>query len=169
MQKRMNKLIQERIHDPYYEDKKYPEGTVCPGCGAICEEGRWVWPEDKSKKSNSEEEILCPACKRIRDKYPAGIVSLSGSYLWSHKEEILNLVNNIIEEERKRSPLKRLINIEERDGAIVLSFTNDKLARRVGESIYRAHKGEIDIKYPEEEKFVSVFWHRDEESKEEIT
>jgi len=27
---RKNRLIQERIHDPYYEEKKYPEGGILP-------------------------------------------------------------------------------------------------------------------------------------------
>lgn len=159
---RKDKLIQERIHDPYYEGEKYPDGVICSGCQAIYKEGRWVWPtEEEKKKKMSSEETLCPACRRVRDKYPAGMVMLSGTYLANHKEEILNLANNIIEEEKARSPLKRLINIEEEDGRLVLNFTDDHLARRVGEAVGRAHKGEIEIKYQEEARFVKVFWHRD--------
>ena len=162
MYERKDRLIQEKIHDPYYEGKKYPEGTVCAGCGAIYKEGRWVWPED-GKKHKAEEETLCPACRRIRDKYPAGVVYLSGGYLSTHKEEIINLVKNIIEKESERSPLKRLINIEEKDGEIILNFTDDHLARKVGEAVGRAHKGELELKYTEGDKFVTIFWRRAEQ------
>ncbi|MCD6319810.1 MAG: ATPase [Candidatus Desulfofervidaceae bacterium] len=159
---RKNRLIQEKIHDPYYEDKKYPEGVICSACGAIYKDGRWIWPtEEEKKKGLSGEKILCPACRRVRDNYPAGIVVLSGTYLAEHKEEILNLANNIIEEEKKRSPLKRLINIEEEDGKLIFNFTDDHLARRVGEAVGRAHKGKLEIKYSEGAKFASVSWHRD--------
>ena len=159
---RKDRLIQERIHDPYYEDKKYPDGIVCPGCGAVYEDGRWVWPSGAEKGINPEaEEYLCPACRRIRDKYPAGVVILSGGYLKRHKEEILNLVNNVIEEEKERSPLKRLINMEEADEKLVLNFTDDHLARKVGEAVGRAHKGGLEVKYLDQAKFVNVSWHRD--------
>ncbi|HDD35662.1 MAG TPA: ATPase, partial [Candidatus Desulfofervidus auxilii] len=137
---RKDRLIQERIHDPYYEEKKYPDGVVCPNCKAIYKDGRWVWPE-KGEKLADKDELLCPACRRIRDRYPAGAVVLSGNYFKNHKEEILNLINNIIDEEAARSPLKKLINIEEKEESLVFNFTSDSLARRVGESVARAHKG----------------------------
>jgi hypothetical protein len=35
---------------------------------------------------------VCPACKRINDDYPAGVIQLSGSFFGQHKEEILNLI-----------------------------------------------------------------------------
>jgi len=159
---RKNRLIQERIHDPYYEEKKYPEGGICPGCRAIYKDGRWVWPAETEKQlAPGVEEYLCPACRRIRDKYPAGVVTLSGTYLREHKEEILNLIDNIVEEQKERSPLKRLINAEEQEGRLVLNFTDDHLARRVGEAVGRAHKGNLEIKYLEEGKFLTIFWHRD--------
>jgi hypothetical protein len=158
---RKNRLIQEKVHDPYYENKKYPDGVVCPSCQAVYKDGRWVWVAQLKGNIQNIDENLCPACRRIRDKYPAGIVTLSGSYLADHKEEILNLVNNIIEEESERSPLKKLIDMEQRKEAIIIRLTDDHLARRLGEAVGRAHKGELNIKYLQKDKFLNIFWHRD--------
>ncbi|MDL1955800.1 MAG: 60S ribosomal export protein NMD3 [Candidatus Desulfofervidus auxilii] len=158
---RKDRLIQEKIHDPYYEEKKYPDGVVCPNCQAIYRDGRWVWPEKGEKIPPNSDEYLCPACRRIRDKYPAGVVVFSGSYFEEHREEILNLVNNIIEEEIERSPVKKLINTEETEEGLVFNFTDDSLARRVGEAVARAHKGELEMKYLEGAKFIYVAWQRE--------
>jgi len=162
-EERKDKLIQEKIHDPYYEGRKYPDGVICSHCQATYKEGRWVWPtEEEKKRGIGGEGTLCPACRRIRDKYPAGVVILSGDYLKEHKEEIVNLANNIIDEESQRSPLKRFINMEEENGKLVLYFTDDHLARRVGEAVGRAHKGELEIKYSEGAKFASISWRRED-------
>lgn len=155
---RKDKLIKERGHDPYEEGRKYPEGTYCPECKAVYHDGRWVWPEGDLP---SGEPHLCPACRRIRDDYPAGELILSGSYLPEHREEIINLIKNITTEEERRSPLKRIMAMEESDNAMRITFTDDHLARRVGEALHRAHKGDLEIKYSEESRFLRVFWHRE--------
>ena len=68
---RKDRLIHERVHDPYKSSSKFPEPTVCPVCGAIYQEGRWRW-------INHTQMVLivttCQACRRIRDRYPAGIL-----------------------------------------------------------------------------------------------
>ncbi len=159
---RKDRLIQEKIHDPYYEGRKYPDGMICPVCQAIYLDGRWVWPTEKKKAEISGDEYICPACRRILNRYPAGIVFLTGKYLTTHKEEILNLINNLIEEESEKSPLKRLINIEEDNEGITINLTDDHLARRIGEAIGRACKGDLEIKYTENARFLRIYWHRDD-------
>ncbi len=159
---RKDRLIQEKIHDPYYEGRKYPDGVICPMCQAIYLDGRWVWKAEKRRVDISGEEYICPACRRILDRYPAGIVFLTGKYLTIRREEILNLINNLIEEESGRSPLKRLINIEEDSKGITINLTDDHLARRIGEAIGRAYKGNLEIKYKEDARFVRIYWHRDD-------
>ena len=36
--------------------------------------------------------VTCPACQKIAEKYPEGIVTLRGDYLWHHEEEIRNVL-----------------------------------------------------------------------------
>lgn len=38
---RRDRLIQERIHDPYKARAKMADPGVCPRCGAVYENGRW--------------------------------------------------------------------------------------------------------------------------------
>lgn len=41
-QPRRDRLIRERIHDPYKARAKLPARAVCPQCGAAYEAGRYV-------------------------------------------------------------------------------------------------------------------------------
>lgn len=159
---RKNKLIREKIHDPYHESRKYGDGVICPTCHAIYQSGHWLWAKkEEIRDITSADQSLCPACKRIRDKYPAGVVVLEGQYLTRRKEEILNLVDRIVKEQGYKSPLKKVINRGENRGAIVINLTDDHMARHLGEAIYRAHKGDLKIKYGEGSRFVRVYWNRD--------
>jgi NMD protein affecting ribosome stability and mRNA decay len=159
---RKNRLIKEKIHDPYDEGRKYPDGVSCPGCHAIYESGHWIWSKEmENREFGGGEQYLCPACRRIRDKYPAGVLFLEGEYLSRRRDEILNLVNHVVEEEGVKSPLRKVIARDERRGSIVIHLTDDHLARHLGEVIHRAHKGDLKIKYGDQTRFVRVYWSRD--------
>ncbi|MBD3612464.1 MAG: hypothetical protein HUJ13_08675 [Hydrogenovibrio crunogenus] len=41
-----NKLIKEKIHDPYMARCKLVEPTVCSECGVVFSAGRWQWMEN---------------------------------------------------------------------------------------------------------------------------
>ncbi|MBN1635347.1 MAG: ATP-binding protein [Deltaproteobacteria bacterium] len=155
---RNDRNIKEKRHDPYDVGRKYSEGTYCPQCQANYWGGRWVWPE----KTHSKTTIcLCPACRRKRDDFPAGEVYLSGTYLSRHRTEILNLIRNIIDEGRERTPLKRLITLKRDRDNLCIRLTDNHLARHIGDALYKAYKGELQLKYSDEEKFVRLYWHRD--------
>ncbi len=159
---RKNKLIQERIHDPYYEGRKYPDGVVCPECSAIYQSGHWLWPKAEGYRDiTTTDRYVCPACRRIQDRYPAGVVFLEGEYLSRRREEILNLVDRIVQQERNKSPLRKVIDREEKEGTIAIHLTDDHMARHLGDAIHRAHKGDLSMKYGDETRFVRVHWSRD--------
>jgi hypothetical protein len=46
--------------------------------------------------------------------------------------------------------------------ALRVRLTDDHLARQIGDALYRAYKGDLQLKYSDEEKFVRLSWHRDE-------
>ncbi len=157
--RRIDKLIQEYIHDPYFTKEKYHDPSVCEVCGVVFHDGIFEWLKDVPKNA---EKIVCPACRRIQDKYEGGVVYLEGTFLEKHLEEIMNLIKNTEEEEMRYRPLDRIISTEKEDGKIVIKTTYEHLARRIGEAVHRAFKGELKLNYPEGKKYVRVYWHRDE-------
>lgn len=151
-----DRLLREMVHDPYKSKKKLPEPSICTECGAIFHDGRWQW----AKHPPGAHETLCPACHRMRDKVPAGFLTLSGDFLTKHKEEIMNLVHNTEEREKGEHPLERIMDIEEQKEGIVVTFTGAHLARGVGEALHHAYKGELDFVYAKEDNMLRVSWKR---------
>lgn len=155
---RQDRLIKEKIHDPYMNRSKPTEPTICPQCKVVFSDGRWQWQPEVTKDTNEE---LCPACQRIQDKVPAGILSLSGDFFAEHRSEILNLVRNKVEGQNADHPMKRLMAIDDQDdGSAVITFTDTHLPRGVGQAIESAYEGELDIQYTAEANIVRVYWQR---------
>lgn len=155
---RLDRTIRQKTYDPYNEGKKSTEGLYCPQCRAVYQHGRWTWPR---QGETFREPHLCSACRRIKDRFPAGEVLVSGKYLSSHMNEIVNLIRNVIREEKNRSPLKKVISFVNENGNLRVSLTDDHLARHIGDALYKAYRGDLEVKYSEGERFVRLYWHRD--------
>lgn len=154
---RKDRLIHERVHDPYKSKHKPPEPSACPVCHAIFREGRWQWAQSWPADSHRE---ICQACQRVRDNYPAGVVMLRGDFVRGHKDEILNLARNHERDEKNEHPLHRIMKIEEGPVAINIETTDIHLPRRIGEALRRAFKGELVLRYEQDGCFVRVNWNR---------
>lgn len=120
---------------------------------------QWDFSTD-GKNSYKCTKILCPACRRINDKYEDSIVHLKGEFLQNHKDEIMNLIKNTVDEEMAYRPLERIIEIKEENGEIVITTTYEHIARCIGEAVHRACKGTLNMQYPEGQKYIRVFWQR---------
>ncbi len=149
-------LLQELEHDPYHSKLKLSEPTVCPECSAVYLHGRWQWADTPE----AAHETLCPACARIRDKLPAGFLSVGGEFFRDHREEILRLIEHTIEKEKAEHPLKRLMGAETQDEGEVFTFTDPHLVHGVGHALRRAYKGDLDIQYQPGEYMVRANWNR---------
>jgi len=157
-QGRRDRLIKERIHDPYMARSKPKEPTVCEVCGVVFSGGRWQWLPETPADAHRQK---CPACQRIHDKVPAGFLTLSGPFLDEHRDEIMHLVHNKVEEQKAQHPMKRLMTIEDQQGGgVAFTFTDMHLPRGVGEAIERAYEGDLEIQYTEESGIVRVYWKR---------
>ena len=157
--KRQDRLIRERIHDPYKTRLKLHEPTVCRQCGAVWSKGRWHWMREQPHQA---EEDLCQACHRINDKYPAGELHLSGRFFTAHRDEILNIARNTQKAETDEHPLHRIISIDDEADTAVITTTDIHLPRRIGQAIFDACKGAFDFDYDEEGYFIRARWCRDD-------
>jgi len=153
-QVRSEHLLQERVHDAYKSKGKLPEPTACPQCGAVFHEGRWQW----STAPAGAHQETCPACHRIHDHYPAGFLTLQGEFYLTHRDEIMHLVHNHEKRERAEHPLKRIMAVEENDGATLVTTTDIHLARGMGEALHHAYQGELQFHYNPEQNLLRVNW-----------
>jgi hypothetical protein len=159
-------LAREEIHnfgDPDLPELSYPQDTVCSRCGAVYHDQRWSLNEkrrDLLLGAGTPHQVVCPGCVKIQERNPQGIVTLRGDYWARHHEEILNLARN--EEARGLSdnPLARIIDVREEDGRLVIETTNAKLAQKIGRSIDKAHNGELEYQWGDNNQFVRVEWER---------
>jgi NMD protein affecting ribosome stability and mRNA decay len=142
--------------DPFAQRKKLPDPTTCPGCGAIYRDGRWAWGAPPAGAHEAE----CPACQRIAESYPAGIVTVRGEFARAHRDEITHLVRNLEEREKASHPLKRIMALEEEDDALVVTTTDTHLARNIGDALHHAYQGELDYDPAESETVLRVTWER---------
>jgi hypothetical protein len=149
-----------RTTNPYFEDHKFPEPTTCPRCGLIYHNGRWQTGELAS--DSDAHRSPCPACKREMDRYPGGIVHLSGGYFEAHREEILNTARNQADLAGRSRPLQRIMWVEENDDGVEIATTNSHLAVRIGKAVESACKGQLDVKRADEDQLARVYWQRDE-------
>jgi hypothetical protein len=160
-QPRPRRRIHEEPHDVYGLRGKLPEPTRCPTCSAVYRQGRWTW----APAPFAAHETVCPACRRIRDEYPAGLVTLEGDFVASHRGEIENLVRNLEQREQSEHALKRIFAILEREGdSLCIPTTDARLARGIGRALHSAYQGELDEPEPQVEGLVRVHWRRDDAS-----
>ena len=153
----MDRLLRERVHDPYKARRKLSDPMVCPDCGAIYRNGRWQWGE----RPDGAEEDLCQACQRINDRFPAGEITVAGAFVRRHRAEIERLVRNQEALEKRERPLHRIMTLEGGGDELRITTTDIHLPRRIGEALRRAYEGELDYRYDKESYFIRVRWRRD--------
>lgn len=153
---RRNELRPERIHDTYKLTKKPAEPSVCPECGVVFHAGRWQWA---SRPANAHE-VVCPACHRIRDRFPAGFVHVGGPYFAAHRDELMRIVRHREEKEKAEHPLARIIAVADEAGGVLITTTDMHLARDLGEALHHAHQGDLEFHYNEAENLLRVHWSR---------
>jgi len=153
----------DRTRDPYIPRKGPLAVGVCPECHAISRKKRWYVDEAEYVSLVRTGAVLrrCPACRKIADGFPSGVVTLRGGFLRTHRDEILTIVRNEERRARGTNPLERIMAIREGDGSVEILTTDEKLAQRVGREIRKAYQGSVSYKWSEDANLVRVNWSRD--------
>lgn len=134
-------------------------GTSYCECGAVFKNKRWFYTREGAPAGN-EQKLVCPACHRVADKNPAGIVTLSGSFLKEHQTMVDNLLGNMAEDALMRNPLGRVMDIIKKDENITITTTDVKLAQQIGREMFKALGGDLQYKWGHGEDLVRVNWSR---------
>ncbi len=156
--RRHDRLLGEHQHDTYKQRGQIKGPAYCRQCGAVYGKGRWAW---RDKDRDNTHAVLCSACSRIADNYPAGELMLSGKFVDHHEQEILNLVRNVESAENSEHPLNRIMKIGPSKEGILITTTDIHLPRRIGTALKGAWEGELDIHFDDGAHFTRVRWQRD--------
>jgi NMD protein affecting ribosome stability and mRNA decay len=152
-----------RSTNVYQTQNGLKETTVCPDCRLVYRNKRWQMDPEEGKRllaSPRSQRQTCPACRRIADRNPAGIIALSGAYLEQNWSEIQNLIRRVEEQSVSKSPLGRIMAVEQGKTGITITTTEDKMAQKIGREIFRAHKGELIYSWSHDQQLVRVTWNR---------
>ncbi|GAB3542962.1 BCAM0308 family protein [Noviherbaspirillum agri] len=153
---RHRQIYDDAMHDPYLDAHK-PAGTaVCDGCGAAYREGAWHW----EVRASDAAITSCPACRRVRDKRPAGYVTVAGRFLVEHHDDLVNLIRRVEAREKAEHPLKRIMAIRVENNTLLIETTDAHLARGIGEALERAYKGDLRFHYNKGDQILRVEWAR---------
>lgn len=151
--------------DSYLPRGASRKASVCGVCRAVYMNKRWYSDGNVSAAAAKESDtmtVVCPACLKIRDHFPGGIVTLKGAYVLPHKQALVSLIRNEEDRAHGQNPLERVMSIKENGyGSIVIFTTNEKLAQRIGRAINKAFHGEIKYRWSHENKLARVDWVRE--------
>jgi len=149
--------------DPYLPDAGAKEPAVCQSCQAIYRQKRWQLDPTMVKQLTADPAVhwvTCPACQKIAESYPEGILTLRGKYLWDHEQEIHNILVNAAQRFTSRNPLERIMRMQRTDDTLVIETTDNKLAEQLGRSLQKAHSGQLQIDWQGAPVVCRVQWER---------
>lgn len=142
-------------HDTYASSRKAADAMVCDDCKVVYHGGKWFWG---APPLADVKDGLCPACRRIRDGYPAGTIHVPAAFL-ERREEVLGMIRNAEAAEKEEHPLERLMAVEDApDGGLVVTTTGIHLSRAITSKLERRFHRKAHVHYPEEQHQMHVDW-----------
>ena len=147
----------EGDHQNYMRLLRAHEPIRCPICSALYKGGRWQW----GKPEGEPRCMPCPACLRIQDKFPAGLLSIPGDFVCDHMEDIERVLHAVEQKEMAQHPLRRIMG-HSIDGTNTLQvqFTDRVIARVAAEALVKAYSGYLEFDEFDSEYLMVVEWHQ---------
>ncbi len=152
-----------RVNEPY-ELAAGQEAAVCEDCHALYQGKRWFFDEKlygKLAGAGKVRQVVCPTCRKIKDHYVEGYLTLSGEFLVEHKDETRHAPGKGSrpggEAQRATTASSRWCRKERK---LVVETTTEKLAQHLGRAVYKAYKGELSFQWGDPNRFVRVYWSR---------
>ena len=149
--------------DPFMSDEKPKEPSLCTSCKTVYLHQQWTLDPEAYRKLEANPNanwITCPACQKIAAGYPEGVLTLSGSYLWKHEDEIQRILKNEEQKALAKNPFERVIRSLREKDKLVIETTGKKLAEHLGRVLHKAHKGELHISWTGVPDICRVHWER---------
>ena len=144
-----------------YLPRLSPKGVIhCTGCGAFYYRRRWNLQAPMGfDYSLHPHPVYCPACRKLKERYPSGELILRGVQA-NERQEILRVLRNEATRAREKNPLEVIMDVQERKDEWRVQTTTEKLAQRLGRSIRKARGGKLVYKWGHNNKFLRVGWEQ---------
>lgn len=149
--------------DPYAPEGGWKEPAVCQSCQAVYRQKSWHLEPDRvaaMQQDPAVQWVTCPACLKIAEHYPEGIVTLRGDYLWRHEAEIRNILSNEAARVMAKNPIARIMQMASTGESLVIETTEQKLAEHLGRTLNRAHNGDLQVTWSGSPRVCRVNWER---------
>lgn len=143
------------------------EPIVCAGCGAVYVHKRWSHAAPaRTRASAAGQPIdvrICAACQRRRSGVPHGFVHVDGTFVRTHRDDIVHLLKNEAARAAEDNPLGQIIEwrTDGHTDDVLISTTTEHLAIRLGRALEKAFDGRVLYGFSHENKLAHVWWHRD--------
>jgi hypothetical protein len=158
--KKYNTMYKKRVLErDSYLPRRSPKGIIqCTGCGAFYFKRRWTLSAPSAFASSVRARpVYCPACRKMRERFPEGELRLVGLEA-GDRNEIARILRNEEEAAREKNPLERIMRFHARNGDWWVETTTEKLAQRLGRSVRKARGGKLQFKMGHNNKFMRVIW-----------
>src|SRR5262245_11153917 len=149
----LRKDIRPARISPFRSTRKEPGGTRCSSCGLVFRDGRW---RRGRLSARARGHALCPACCRVRDGCPAGILRM-GTLVSTLRSAVLRRIEHVAHRAEAEHPLQRIMRLEMVRGQVVVYATDAHLVARIGKALQHDLGGRLDLRYRDDE-FLLARW-----------